>query len=133
MCLGSRCLSNRCLVGRCLSQRCLSYRYFVSGSLRNRRLVGRCLSHRWFSNRCLAGTSREDRWVDLCLGLECAGEAGGLRQRGVEQGDRVLKRCDHRARELSQENLTGFQIGDLADLGRGQWLTVQHTALDDQG
>src|ERR687890_863296 len=59
--------------------------------------------------------------------------AGGLRQRGDEQGRGTAHRRLHGAGELGQQHLTGLEVGQLADLVGREGATLQQSTPDDQG
>src|SRR6185312_1967192 len=57
---------------------------------------------------------------------------GGLGERSLEQGRGLAQVALHRAGQLGQQHLTGLQVGELRDLGRGNGPALEDTALDDE-
>src|SRR5487761_1504751 len=66
----------------------------------------------------------------LDLGAQCVGEQRHLRRQRVERRRRVRHRRLHRAGQLGQQYIARLEIGQLADLRRGQRLAVEHSTLD---
>src|SRR5579863_8270977 len=70
--------------------------------------------------------------ASLELGAQRVGEERHLRRQRVERRRGAGHRRLHGASQLGQQHLARLKVGELADLGRGQCLAVEHAALDDE-
>src|SRR3984957_7976685 len=81
--------------------------------------------------RCLCVLNHSGR-ASLELGAQRVGKERHLRRQRVERRRRAGHRRLHGAGQLGQQHLARLQVGELANLGRGQCLAVEHAALDDE-
>src|SRR5215831_15589616 len=70
--------------------------------------------------------------LGLSLGAQRVGEQRHLRRQRVERRRRVGHRRLHGAGQLGEQHLARLEVGQLADLRRGQRLAVEHATLDHE-
>ena len=79
-----------------------------------------------------AGATAQNARVGLGLGEQRLGQSGGLGERRLEQRSSLGRGRVERPGELGEQHLAGLEVGELADLGRGQRVAVEDATLDHE-